>query len=284
MAKGISPPTYSSGVIAKKYFPWLRCYAKKNSKNSKLSDLFENTFIMLIYTLYNMWQREFLLRLIVPELSLKNIFHGCVVMRKFEKFKMAAALRNHFHYAYGDPFKYVAIGIPPKSYSSGVIAIILSKKCKSSPFRGFRAIDSKMTENLKSWRNLRRNLFETMPIVFPVILSTIIEVFGKKNFLKKFPWAMDLVFFQKNSKNSKLSDRFENTFIMILETLYIIWPREFLLRLIVPELSHYIDFFNFPWLRCYAKIRKIQNGRSASKPLPLCLWRSFQICGNWNSP
>src|SRR5271167_4688235 len=203
----------------------------ENSKNSKWPQRFETTSIMLMEILSNMWQLEFPLRVIVPELS-PNI----------------------------------------------------SKKCKSSPFRGFRAIDSKMTENLKSWRNLRRNLFETMPIVFPVILSTIIEVFGKKKFLKKFPWAMDLVFFQKNSKNSKLSDRFENTFIMILETLYIIWPREFLLRLIVPELSHYIDFFNFPWLRCYAKIRKIQNGRSASKPLPLCLWRSFQICGNWNSP
>jgi len=116
----------------------------ENSKNSKWPQRFETTSIMLMEILSNMWQLEFPLRVIVPELS-PNI----------------------------------------------------SKKCKSSPFRGFRAIDSKMTENLKSWRNLRRNLFETMPIVFPVILSTIIEVFGKKNFLKKFPWAMDLVFFKK---------------------------------------------------------------------------------------
>src|SRR5271167_4520480 len=113
--------------------------------------------------------------------------------KKFEKFKIIRSFRKHFYYAYIHSLQYVAAGISPPTYSSGVIAILLSKKCKSSPFRGFRAIDSKKSVNLKNWRNYRRNLFETMPIVFPGLLSTIIEVFGKKKKIKFFfffPWVI----------------------------------------------------------------------------------------------
>src|SRR5271167_4274988 len=106
--------------------------------------------------------------------------------KKFEKFKIIRSFRKHFYYAYIHSLQYVAAGISPPTYSSGVIAILLSKKCKSSPFRGFRAIDSKKSVNLKNWENFRRNFFKTMPLVFPTPLFILIGCFGKKKKLKFF--------------------------------------------------------------------------------------------------